>query len=168
MAKQTIVLKNYQNVYEEYAASATITPGELIEMTEGYNTVRAHSTEGGNVLPMFAVEDALQGNGIDDDYSSGDRVRCWTPLRGDVVNAILEDGEAVSIGDFLESNGSGYLQKLVDVEISSQAVDIVYPASIVGISLENLDLSGSSGTGSTHESSVGTLGYNKRLQVKII
>ena len=134
-----------------------------------YLSIPAHSTEHGNVLPMFAVEDALQGRGIDDDYSSGDKVRCWTPLRGDVVNAILEDGEAVSIGDFLESNGSGYLQKLVDTEGSTAAsYDLIYSQPIVGIALENLDLSGSSGTGSTHESSVGTLGYNKRLQVKII
>lgn len=167
MAKQTIKLKNYSDVLEEYSAASAVTPGELIELTSA-GTVQAHSTEGGNVLPMFACEDALQGKGIDDDYATGDKVQCWVPTRGDIVNAVLEDGETVNIGDFLESNGTGYLQKLVDVEISSQAADIVYPASIVGIALEYKDLSGSSGEGSEGESSIGTLGFNKRLQIRVI
>ena len=167
ITKQTIKLKNYSDVSNEYAAASAVTPGELIEMTSA-GTVQAHSSEGGNVIPMFAVEDAMQGKGIDDDYATGDRVKCWTPTRGDEVNAVLEDGETVNIGDFLVSNGTGYLQKLVDVEISSQAADTVYPASIVGIALEYKDLSGSSGEGSAGESSIGTLGFNKRIQIRVI
>jgi len=167
MAKETIKLKNYSDVLEEYTAASTIIPGELIELISA-GTVRPHATEGGNALPMFAVEDALQGNGIDDTYASGDKVQCWIPTRGDIVNAILEDGATVNIGDFLVSNGAGMLQKLVDVQISSQAAETVYPASIVGIALEYKDLSGSSGEGSAGESSVGTLGYNKRIQIRIV
>ena len=167
MAKHTIKLKKYLNVIEEYAAAAVITPGELLELTSA-GTVQAHSVEGGNVLPMFALEDELQGKGIDDDYASGDRVQCWIPTRGDVVNAILEDGETISIGEAVESNGTGYVQAHAVDTYDSDDAGSIYGNQIVGISLEALDLSGSSGEGSAGESSVGTLGYNKRLQIRIV
>jgi hypothetical protein len=88
---QTIIGKNYVNVFEEYVAAAAILPGNLIELTSS-GTVQKHSGAGITALPMFAIEDALQGNGIEDAYIAGDRVRCWIPNRGDVVYALLADG----------------------------------------------------------------------------
>lgn len=140
----TVKVKNYSDIFEEYKAYAAITPGNLVEIysTDGY--VRKHSTEGGNALPMFALEDALQGKDIDDDYAAGDKVQCWIPGRGDQVYALLEDGETIVIGDWLMSNGSGRLQK-VDAETLSAAEAI----SVIAQALEALDLSGSSGTETT-------------------
>ncbi len=168
MAKQTIKLKKFADIVEEYNAAAAIIPGELIELTTA-NTVQAHSTEGGNVLTMFALEDELQGDGIDDAFGAGDKVQCWIPNRGDIVNAILEDNNHVHIGDFLESNGTGELQ-LYYVDIGSGG-EVEYGHSIVGISLEEIDLTGSSGAESSewgYDSSVSPLGFNRRIRVRIL
>lgn len=166
MAKKTIKLKSYNDVINEYEAASTITPGMLIELTDN-ELVRAHNRSGRNVFPMFATEDDLQGDDIDDNYSDGDKVQCWIPTRGDEVFAILADGEDVSIGDFLDSNGDGYLKKHVDEMETwgeSEAGQVnVYPLQTLAIALEAKDLSGSSG-----EESSGTTGYNKRFKIRIV
>jgi len=63
---------------------------------------------------------------------------------GEIVNAILKDGETIVIGDSLESGGDGTLQKYT-------------AGTVVGIAEEALDLSGSSGEETTN-----------RLAVKIV
>lgn len=136
----TIKLKNYLNVFEEYDAHEAITPGMLI-MVNSDDEVAVHDTADGNVLPMFAIEDELQGNGIDDAYAAGDKVQVWIPTRGDQVNALLLDEETVVIGDFLTSGGSGYLKKL---DVAASAAVIEAPMIIVAQALEALDLSSSS------------------------
>lgn len=166
MAKNTIMLKAYGKIIEERAAAATITPGMLLELTTS-NTVQAHSTSEGNVFPAFALEDELQGNGINDNYSSGDQVQIWVPRRGDEVFAILADGEACSIGQFLSSNGDGYLKRHTTEEetwgVSEAGQVNVWPLQIVAVALEAKNLSGSSGAESS-----GPLAYNKRIEVKIV
>jgi len=162
MAYNTIKLKKYADVIEEYAAASTITPGMLIALGSG-GTVAAHAHAAQDASPMFALEDELQGKGIDDNYIAGDQVQCWIPGRGDQVYAILEDGENVSVGDFLESNGAGYLQKHVADAADSDDAITIYPLAIVAIALEAKDLSGSSG-----EESSGALGHNKRIAVRIV
>jgi len=144
MAKNTIKVKNYSDVNEEIGAGGTITPGMLVELGSA-GTVTAHANAGKTVLPMFAVEDELQGGSIDDDYSSGDKVGVWIPGRGDQVYALLADGQTAVIGDFLESNGDGYLK--VWAPESSAVTDT--PFSVVGQATEALDLSGSSGEETT-------------------
>jgi hypothetical protein len=149
MSYNTIKIKKYSDVIEEYEAYEALSPGMLVEPRPGYETIRKHATEGGNAVPMFALEDELQGKDITDAYAAGDKVQVWIPGRGDVVYAQLEDEQEVAIGDFLESNGAGYLQKITNVEISSQAADIVYPLQIVGVALEKLELSSLSAAGSS-------------------
>jgi len=168
MAKNTIKLKKYNDIINEYDAAAAIIPGELIELTTA-GTVRAHATEGGNVLPMFALEDELQGNDIDDAYAADDKVQCWVTVRGEEVYAILEDNNHVHIGDFLESNGAGELQ-LYYVDIGSGG-EVEYGHSIVGIALEEIDLTGSSGAESSgwgYDSSVSPLGFNRRIKIRVL
>jgi len=140
MAKNTIKLKKYSDVIEEYEAAAAITPGMLIELTSA-GKVQKHSSAGQFAEKMFALENELEGDGIDDDYAAGDQVQCWIAGRGDQVYAFLADGENVSTGDILESHGDGYLQK-ADAESAGSAT---YPDSVVGVALEDLDMSGSSG-----------------------
>ena len=169
MAKNTIKLKRYLNIVNEYAAAAAIIPGELIELIAA-GTVRAHATEGGNVLPMFALESELEGNGIDDAYAAGDKVQCQVTVRGEEVYAILEDENIVTIGDFLESNGAGELQLHVPDPGSGGEVEYAHP--LVGIALEALDLTTSSGEASSEgpglESSVSPLGFNRRIKIRIL
>jgi hypothetical protein len=148
----TIKLKNYSDVFEEYTAGGTIYPGMLLLMSAA-DTVVAHNDDVPvNCLPMFALEDALQGKDIDDPYVIGDPVKVWVPYRGDEVYGILEDGANASVGSFLTSNGAGMLQ----VASSSEAC--------VGIALESLNLSGSSGV----EESSAPWGFAKRIKLKIL
>ena len=139
----TIKLKKYSDVIEEHVAGGTIYPGMLLIMSAD-DTVVAHNDDApANCLPMFA---------LDEPYVSGDQVQCWIPYRGDQVYAILEDGADVSVGTFLESNGSGYLQAYTS-------------GKVVGIAMEALDLSGSTGAEDSSEAPFGTA---RRIKVRIV
>lgn len=140
MSYNTIKVKKYSDIIEEYTAAAAITPGQLIELTSA-GKVQKHSNAGQNAIPMFALEDALQGKGITDNYAADDQVQVWVAGRGDIVYALLKDGENVAIGDWLESAGDGDLQK----HVTGSAGVVEYPEAIVGQALEAVDLSGSSG-----------------------
>jgi hypothetical protein len=143
MAKNTIKLRNYLNIEIEKVANAAITPGHLIEeMSTG--KVRVHATAGGTQYPMIAVEDELQGKGVDDAYAAGDQVKVWIPTRGDVASMILKNGENVAIGDFLESAGDGTVQKYVVDTDSSKNTTAEILNIIIGQAITALDLSGSS------------------------
>ena len=144
----TVILKNYLNIRNEYEAAAEVYPGMLLELTSA-GKVQAHDTADDAVC-MVAVEDELQGNGMDDAYSSGDQVQCWVPQVGDEVYAILVDGQDISTADFLQSNGDGKL-KADDTGVGCFQA------------LEDKDLSGSSG-----EESSGPLGYDKRIKVRVV
>jgi hypothetical protein len=69
-----------------------------------------HATADGPAQKAFAIEDALQGHSIDDNYSSGDLVRFVIAGPGDHVLGILEAGATVTDGALLASNGAGLLQ----------------------------------------------------------
>ncbi len=161
MAIHTIKAKKYSDVIEEYDADAAITPGMLVELTS--TGVKKHATAGGNALPMFALEDELQGNGIDDDYATDDKVQVWIPNRGDIVNALLKDEQNISVGDFLESDGEGKLQKWEGD--AGDSTTVTQLNSIVGQAIEAVDLS-TLPEGS--ESSAGGTYHNPRIQVRII
>lgn len=166
MAYNTIKIKKYLDIIVEKVANAAITPGMLVEeMSTG--KVRAHATSEGNVLPIFALEDELQGKGIDDAYAAAAQVQCWIPQRGEEVYAIIADGNNIAIGDWLASNGDGYLKEHV-AETESWAVSeagevTVLPLAIVAQAIEAVDTSDSSGG----ESSA-TLGYARRCRVRIV
>lgn len=155
----SIIIKSYTKVQEEITATAVaITPGMLLELTSA-GLVQAHSSASGNVLPMFAFEDDLQGKSIDDAYAVSVKVQVLIPRTGDQLQGILADGQSVAKGDFLESNGAGLLQKH---EAGSAAV-VEAANPIVGVALETIDISGSSAAESS-----GPLGYDKRIKVRIL
>lgn len=153
----SIILKSYSNNRFEKDAAAAITPGMLVEPTTT-DKIQKHSTSEGNAIPMFALEDELQGNGIDDVYATNDKVQIFIAQTGDEVQAILVDGENVAIGDFLASNGAGYLLKHVADDSGGIQVN-----GIVAQALEAIDLSDSSGGESS-----GAIGYNKRINARIV
>lgn len=166
MAKHTIKLKKYVDIVNEYEAAAAITPGMLLELTAA-GTVQAHSVAGGNAARYIALEDELQGRDIDTNYAAADQVQVWSGVMGEEAYMILADGEDVSIGDYLESAGNGYLQRHASdtesFESNEPGAITVYPEQIVAQALEAMDLSSSSGLESS-----GTLGYNKRIKVRIM
>jgi hypothetical protein len=143
--RHSVIIKNYSNIFEEFIASEAITPGHLIElMTTG--EIRKHTGSGGNVLPMFAVENELAGGGIDDAYAHEDPVSVWVPGRGSIVNALLADGQTIVIGDWLESAGNGTLTKSTADTWASANAGTIYGNNIVGQSIEAVNLSDSSDT----------------------
>lgn len=150
MAKNTIKVRKFSDIQDEHKADAVIIPGMLLEITA--TGVKKHATAAGKHAFLFAIEDELQGKGIDDDYAAADKVQCWVAGRGDIVNAILEDESTIAIGDFVESNGEGLVQ----------AVSGSYP---IGVALEAVDLS-TLPEGS--ESSAGGIYHNPRILIQII
>lgn len=166
MAYNTVKVKKYSDVVEELTAAGAITPGHLLELDSNGKVV-VHNSAGQNVLPMFALENELESEDIDDAYATDDVVQVWVPYRGDIVYAILADGNDVAIGDYLESAGDGTLQKYAaDVEsaASNEPVDFTsYTNQIVGQAIEAKDTSGSSG-----EESSALQGSTLRILVRII
>lgn len=136
MAFHTIKLKKYLDIIEERKAHEAITPGMLLDLNSD-NEFQKHAVPGGTVKPpIFALEDELQGKGITEAYAVGDRVQGWVAQRGDQVYGLLADGEKVVIGDYLSSNGDGYLKKLdgdsVEGEIVARALEAVDRSSSSG------------------------------------
>ena len=168
-----IKLKSKVDLDKEIVAAAVITPGMILERTTA-DKVQAHSTAGGNCRPiMVAQEDALQGRGIGDNYAADDQVQVWCPMPGEEGYVILKDGESVDEGDYLESAGDGYVQKHVaDVAeggSSAEAVSdtTIYPGQLIARSLEDVNISSSSGVESSGEGTVdATIGYARRIKVE--
>lgn len=103
---KTVELYGY-GVQNEAEALAAIIPGQLIERAAG--GVQVHSSAGVGGNPSFALEYDLTGRDIDDAYADGDQVVYKTFAAGSSVYAILEDGNNVSAGAFLVSEGNGNL-----------------------------------------------------------
>lgn len=116
MAKNTIKLKVYNDIRNEYVSAGAITPGMFVIVGSG-NTV----TAGIPSVPMVAVEDELQGKTISDAYATGNPVQCWVTTRGEEVYGILTAGQNVAIGAKLEVAATGKLTALA----SGTAVGIV-------------------------------------------
>ena len=148
MASNSIIIKRFgAKIQEEITATAVaIKPGYLLEMASA-TTGRTHSTAAGNVFPMFAVENELEGKAITADYAVSSKIQVWIPRRGDIVYAYLADGQNASAGNFLESASGGTLQVHVDDPdtwtSASPSGPATIPASIVGVAMEAVDLSGS-------------------------
>jgi len=124
-------------VHEEAnAGAAGIYPGMLLKLNSSGNVV-VHNIEGGRGEAMFAEEDALQGNTIETVYTSGQPVMLILPNKGSVVNAMIEDGQDISIGDELMSTGDGKLKKASDLE-SGETL-----SQVIAIAVEACDLTGS-------------------------
>lgn len=122
--------------YEEHVASTTITPGMLLEINSS-NQVLPHNSASTVGEALFAMEDALQGNEVSDNYSANNVCCCMLPAKGSVVNALLLAGVSYSVGDILESNGDGTL-----------TTGTTYPIAVVEDSAK--DLSGSGAVNSLH------------------
>ena len=131
MAKNTIKLKSYLTIINNYTAASGITPGHLVELIAA-GTVQSHGTASGFNGANFALEDELQGKTIDDAYVATDIVQVLTATPGDEVLALLADGETVAIGDSLESKGDGTLREFTS-------------GTIIATALEAVDMSGSAG-----------------------
>jgi len=135
MAKNKIAIKNYLNIRDQVVSTAVaITPGHLLERTSA-GLVQKHSTAGGPVEKIFALEDDYQGKGISDAYAVSVPIHVWKPTPGDRVYAIHDStsGGALTIGEFVESAGDGTVRGYTG-QASGGAAEATN--SIIGVALE--------------------------------
>ncbi len=125
-----IVLKG-DPIRKEGLAGESITPGLLLEWFAGPDRLMLHSTSGGAAQAMFAVEEDIVGDDIDDAYASGSRVQYVVARQGDEILGYLASGQNVAKGAALMSNGAGYLT----------AISGSTPGSLVGFANEDADAS---------------------------
>jgi len=162
MAVNTIKLTKYSDVIREHDAHAAIIPGALLELNSD-NEVLNHDTAQGSCVPiMFALEDELQGKGINDNYAAGDKVQVWIPGRGDIVYALLKDEQTLSIGDFVESDGYGKVQKSA---VPASGNEDVFDHYLVGVAMETIT---AGAYGSASESSAAGDYLNPRVRIMIV
>jgi len=147
----TVRLMDYSNKFKEFDLSAAAIAGMLMEIDSDGKLKPNSSGEDTNAQKIFLFEKELEGKEMNEQLESGEKVQAWYPGPGDEVNAILVDGETVSIGDLLASNGDGKLQATTAT------------AAAVAVAREAMDLSGSSG-----EESSGALGYDKRIRAEVL
>ena len=160
----TVKVKKYLDIIEEYEAVSEITPGDLVELTSA-GKVQRHSTAGGNAARMFALEDELQGKGLTDNYAAGDRVQVWCAVPGEMVYARLADEQNVTLAGFLQSAGNGTLMAYAAESWESndaQQANTVYDHVIVGQVLESQDLSG------LEDSESSAIGNSQWVKIRII
>lgn len=118
MAKyKTIKVKKYSDVIEEFVAAGDITPGMVVKLTAD-----GEVEPGGSALIMVALEDELQGKGIDDAYVAGDPVQVWIPYRGDIFNGI---GSGLTVGAFVEAGTDGRLVAHNEGVVVGQVVEVL-------------------------------------------
>lgn len=97
--------------HEEALAGASLSPGHLVALAST-GKVAKHASRAGIAERLFAVEDALQGRGVDTAYATDEIVSLYLAQPGDVVNAFLKAGTNYAKGDILTSAGDGTLENL--------------------------------------------------------
>lgn len=122
----------------EAEASGAVYPGYLLEL-DSNGKVKAHATAGGVAEMAIAVEDALQGNDIADQYAVGDLVQYNIIRKGDAFWGKIANGEAIAIGDKVVSNGNGLFK-----EATADSSATVVEDAVLGIALTACDMSDSS------------------------
>lgn len=123
-------------IQDELAANTTgVYPGMLIAVNSSGKAI-VHATEGGYAEKMFACEDALQGETVDDAYSSGAIVTAILPVPGAEVNALLKAGYAYSVGEAVISAGDGTLKPY------NEPTSGVTVQEIIGYCMDAIDLTG--------------------------
>jgi len=122
------------------AAATTIKPGHLIEELAA-GTVQEHGGTALNAQKLFALTDLTLGGTRDDVYAAASLVRYGAFNTGQrVFGRVAVGSVAIVIGDELQSNGDGTVEKLVASAATAQSAR----DSIVGYAREAIDNSGGS------------------------
>jgi len=139
LSKQMIQIKTIGAIaYEERdAGEAGIYPGMLCKVVSD-GDVELHDDEGGRSECLLAIEDSLQGRGVDTVYTVNYPVRLEIFRPGEEFHGLLQAGQVISIGEGLISAGDGTFKSATD---SGLSID-----SIIAYAMEAEDLSGGSNT----------------------
>lgn len=110
----TILLNSVGQVHlKEAPGNGVVTPGDFLERaTDG--DLQRQSTLGQPGPKIIALENDLEGDGISDDYASGDNIRSAYLKSGDEVYAFVPaNAPAIVIGDELIFDGTGCVKKAI-------------------------------------------------------
>jgi hypothetical protein len=139
MATNKIVLKGGGH-YDEGTLDAAVSCGSAVELAADGNFDPVQSSQAEALkqgIPLIAIEDALQGNTVDDAYASGDIVFTYQPVAGDHLQVLVKDGETIAIADKLvvEGGGSGLFVEAAGTETAYQvkALEAVSPSGANGL-----------------------------------
>lgn len=142
-----ILLKSPNSRYDEkLAGAAGIKPGYLV-MENAAGEAIVHATAGGYAAPMFVTEElqVLRGLTKDDAYTEDEPLSLRHFLPGDMIQAMLKDGENIAYGDALMSGGNG---QLIKYAADTEALDgnagtlTVAPNHVLAYAEETYDASG--------------------------
>jgi len=140
---------NMQQRVREGLANGAITPGELLEWAATVNDLDQHGTAGGNSEgKKVAIEnpwsDHGTGKAIDHAYADNETVRFIFAQTGDQLYMWLADGQTVSQGDSLMSDGTNALTAggTQAVAESGSASYTVYTDQVIGYAAEDKAASG--------------------------
>jgi hypothetical protein len=94
------------------AASATITPGDLIERfnNSGVWRWRRQSTADVGVPLAIATEQSMLNKGVDDDYAANDLVEASIMQPGAAFWAFIASGQNIAFGNKLQASNDGTLK----------------------------------------------------------
>jgi hypothetical protein len=104
-----ILLKTQGTHTKEAPAGGTgILPGCCLSLTNAGAVVTqaAAKAEAIKSVMRVALEDALQGHSVDDEYTNGETVFYCEPQPGDEVNLLIKAAENIAIGDKINPEGA--------------------------------------------------------------
>lgn len=129
MARNTIILKRYVDIYNEYKADEAITPGMLCEVTP--TGVKKHATTSVQAPADFAIENFLAGKTVTDDWASGSWVKVGTFIPGEVLRAQVTG--VTTIGMRLMPGAAGVLIPWAATEGVAIAIAKEVQANVTGL-----------------------------------
>lgn len=94
------------SVYEEASLDAAAYPGQMIVLAADGNYDPGAGVASAPMTNIL-LEDALQGNTIDTQYSSGDTAPYVTVNRGDRMLILCLSGEDLDVGELVKADSNG-------------------------------------------------------------
>lgn len=117
--------------YDEAVSGAICKPGQILARQSNGNVI-PHNVSGGPAQPvMVAIEDALSGGVITTAYASGAIVRYYFPVSGDLFLGLIANGQNVTEGDYLMSNGDGTLIEFNASPGGEKLYEILAPSTTI-------------------------------------
>lgn len=136
-SKPAAILLSGEPNRQQREAGGVITPGDFLALGSGDTVTRA--VAGAVSLRWIALENDIVGDGITDDYASGEAVQIHSCRPGDRVLGTLELGQNIAVGDRLELAANG---KLVSYTQDSAASE--QERFVIAVALEAINASSSS------------------------
>jgi hypothetical protein len=109
----TIWLGGEVTQINDVAASAAITPGNLVERHVSTGPKwRKHATAAADTPRAVALDQNMLNKGVDDAYATGDLVEVAICQPGALLWMLIASGQTITAGQRLESAGDGTLRAL--------------------------------------------------------